>query len=327
MTRIVRKFGNGILGICLLMLGLDPANVRAISGRGEGRPPSELHRRSVLAGMGLALRSFGPEEWTSFAKRFDDDPSGSSNARLIVVPLSLAHVELNDYELSGSSAARERALARLEFVVAREAAWTARSGSGGAAAYLAISVTRLARECDVGDLGERIEAVQQETARILRAETSSRGTDGLALGSDPEAAADSAAVFAAAANLQPGTDESKAWELASRELAKKALVRCASPESVLFVSEGALSFVIAGRGVPPEFGRVPSVSWKSGVVACRATVAWSAGEERAQTDPLDEPTASVLSESRAVALLLLEHFLWTYPPGSDCPGEAPVDDV
>lgn len=323
MTRIDRQTWNRVFGATFVALVVGSGILPAIQGGTDGRqPPAELRRRAELTSMGAALAAFGGGVWSDFAKRFTDDPAGAGNARLVLVPLSLANVEINRYELSKSkdADALARALGRLEFVVAQETAWSARAGSGGSAAYLALSVLRLARECDVGDQNDRIEGLRLSAERILRSEASARLSDGASFGGGAEALADSAAVFAAAAALLDPSDDSAAWELACRDLARRALANCPSPESVLFVTEGALSYVLAGRPIPKELSRVPPLSLV-GSRGCGSRVGWSTQETvSADGGELDEATAAVLAESRALTLTLIEHFLWIYPPGSSCSG-------
>jgi hypothetical protein len=313
-----------ILALALVVL---PAALPALSGQGpRGRPTAEQRHRAALASMSAALAPFASGGWAPIAARFAEDPGGAADARLVVVGLSLANADLDRFELSRgpNEAERTRALERLEEIVLLAPAWTLRSGSGGAAVYLALTVRRLQGECGSEVGADRVDALRAASDELLRAEAAGRRPDGSSFGAFPEELADSAAAFAGAAVLLPATEASESWEAAGRELGGRVLAGCASPETLLFASEAALSYQVAGRGIPIELSRVPALFGAAG--RCRSRIAWSSSETFSGDGvAVGDETASVLAASRAVTVTLLEHFLWIYPPGTAC-GDGPLLD-
>jgi hypothetical protein len=272
--------------------------------------------------MSASLAPFA-EAWVPVAERFVTNPGGADDARLVVVGLSLVNADLGRFELSRGQNEDARALAtnRLEEIVLLAPSWTLRAGSGGAAVYLALTVRRLQGECDPGADGDRVALLRIASDELLRAEASARRLDGSSFGAFPEEVADSAAAFAGAAVLLPATEETEGWEAAGRELGGRVLAGCPSPETLLFGSEAALSYLVVGRGIPRELTRVPALLGGAG--RCRSNVAWSSSETfSGDGAELDDETARALAASRVVAATLLEHFLWINPPGTAC-GDGP----
>jgi hypothetical protein len=315
------------LSMAILALALLPAALPALSGQGpRDRPTPDQRRRAALASMSAALAPFGGE-WALIAERFVQDPGGAADARLAVIGLTLANANLDRFELSRGQNEDERATAtnRLEELVLLAPSWTLRAGSGGAAVYLALSVRRLQGECYPGADVDYLELLRVASDELLRTEASARRLDGTSFGAFPEELADSAAAFSGAAILLPATEESAGWEAAGRELGGRVLAGCASPETLFFTSEAALSYLVAGRGIPYELTRVPALFGAAG--RCRSRGAWSSSEPISGDGlAVDDETAPVLAASRAVAATLLEHFLWIYPPGTGC-DDGPLLDL
>lgn len=323
-TRKSNQFASSLsIAIAALALVVLPAALPAMSGQGpRERPTAEQLRRNALASMSASLAPFA-EAWVPVAERFVTNPGGADDARLVVVGLSLVNADLGRFELSRGQNEDARALAtnRLEEIVLLAPSWTLRAGSGGAAVYLALTVRRLQGECDPGADGDRVALLRIASDELLRAEASARRLDGSSFGAFPEEVADSAAAFAGAAVLLPATEETEGWEAAGRELGGRVLAGCPSPETLLFGSEAALSYLVVGRGIPRELTRVPALLGGAG--RCRSNVAWSSSETfSGDGAEVDDETARALAASRVVAATLLEHFLWINPPGTAC-GDGP----
>ena len=308
------------LSVSLLALALTAGALPALDGGGRVRDPEDRWR-AQLASMSAALAPFAEDTWPAIAGRFDGDPGAEFNARLVMVAISLANADVARFELGVGLEWRVRAIERLEDVVVRQAEWTDRRGSGGAAVYLAMTVRRLRAECDVGDEGGRVEALARVSDDILLSEAVFRETEGIM--SLPEDLADASAAFVGAAVLLPSSDETSGRESAGLDLGARALYGCPSPETVLFASEAALSYQVARRGVPTQLTRVPALA--PGLPrGCKASRVWSASESISpEAASLDDRTKAALSASRNTAVLLMEHFLWVFPPAAGCPTPDP----
>jgi hypothetical protein len=308
------------LSVSLLALALSAGTLPALDNGGRVRDPGD-RRRAQLASMSASLAPFAEDTWPAIAGRFDADPGGAFNARLVMVAISLANADVDRFELGVGPESRLSAIERLEDVVARQAEWTGRAGSGGAAVYLAMTARRLSAECDLGGDVDRVQGLVQASEDTLRSEATMRSTDGTSFGAFPEEIADSAAVFSGAAMLLPVSEDTPRWEAAGRTLGQRVLSGCTTAETLLFGSEAALSYLLAGRGIPRELTRVPALS--PSAPRCRSNVSWSATESSSgEAASLDDRTKAALAASRSVAVTLLEHYLWIFRPGSaPCPGD------
>ena len=85
--------------------------------------------------------------------------------------------------------------------------------------------------------------------------------------------------------------------------------------SLLFVSEGALTYQLAGSAVPPGFQDIPVLS-----PALRArVVCWRGDPHFVSTVEIGDPLANAIQAAEAIAASLTESFLWRFPAGSACP--------
>jgi hypothetical protein len=317
MTRIDGRNGNRIGWVVLLAFGLGAGTILGMRSGDEGEQRREVARRSQLAAMGSVLKSYGAADSSALTEFLAANPTGEVNAELMVIPLSLGNVYLNAFELRRSGADLERSIQQFEFVAGQDGSWTGQHGSGAVIAYLQISLARVDRECDVGDLAGRIADLKVRVDQITLSEAQSRSVAELPSSEDPsEDDANDAALFAAAANFLADGPDRAGWLDRSRTLASRALSGCPSPVTLLVASEGALTFQMTGSGVPDEFGKVPPLKIQVGAsVSCPSVAWWLVSTSTGTSEQIGQRLSTALVNSRTVAVTLTEHFLWSYPGG------------
>lgn len=316
-----------ILASVLFLLGLGIGTARALRPGQDLRPRGDGRRRAALLQMGFLEQMYSESDWATFRDAIASDPRGDDNAELMLIPVSLGNVYLNDYQLRRSRTDFERGFGAIEWVAANDQLWGGRRSSGTVVAYLELSITRLADECDVGSAAARVAALKERVDEILSREAASRLMSGVSDLEASEAAADSAALFAAAASFLPD-ENSTSWEAEGRLAAARAIAECPTGAALLSLSEGALAFSLTGRLIPGEYQQIPILS-----PANRPRVVCVGSAARrppmhfmtiVPADDLEERLSDALVNSRTVALTLTGSFLWQYPPGSECV-ESPFD--
>jgi hypothetical protein len=317
MTRIDGRNGRRIGWVVVLAFGLGAGIVSGMRSGDEGQQQRDVARRAQLAAMGSVLKSYGAADSSALTDFLAANPTEEVNAELMIIPLSLGNVYLNAFELRRSASDLERSIQQFEFVAGQDVSWTGRHGSGAVIAYLQISLARVDRECDVGDLAGRIADVKVRVDQITLSEAQSRSVTALPSSEDPsEDDANDAALFAAAANFLPDGPDRAGWLERSRTLASRALSGCPSPVTLLIASQGALSFQITGSGVPDEFGKVPPLKIQvRESKSCPSVAWWLVSTSTETSEQIGQRLSSALMNSRTVAVALTEHFLWSYSGG------------
>lgn len=317
MIRIAGSNGIRIAGVVVLAFRLGAGTVLGMRPGDDGMDRQANARRAQLAAMGAVLKSYGAADISTVSEFIAANPTEDVNAELMFIPLSLGNVYLNAFELRRSPADLQRSLEQLELVAGQDGAWTGRRGEGSVIAYLQISLDRVGRECDVGDLGGRIADLKARADQITLSEAQARFVVEL---SSPEIAAedaaDDAALFATAANFLPDGPDRAGWLQQSRVLASRALSGCPSAMTLLVASQGALSFALAGNSVPDEFRNVPPLRVSSGGSdSCPAVAWWLVSTWTETSERIGDRLSTGLLYSRMVAVTLTEHFLWHYSGG------------
>jgi hypothetical protein len=310
-----------IVASFILLLGVELGTALALRPGQEFRPRVDGRRRAELLQMGFLEQMYSESDWSTFRDAIARDPGGDDNAELMLIPVSLGNVYLNDYELRRSRSDFERGFGAIEWVAVNDQLWGGRRASGTVVAYLELSLTRLADECDVGSAAGRVAALKDRVDEILSREAAGRLMNGVSDSEASEAAADSAALFGAAASFLPDAS-STSWEAEGRLAAARAIAECPTDAALLSLSEGALAFSLTGRLIPGEYQQIPILSPAN---QPRTVCVGSAARRPPMhlmtivpADDLEERLSGAIFNSRIVAMTLTGSFLWKYPPGSVC---------
>jgi hypothetical protein len=228
----------------------------------------------------------------------------------------------------------------LEWVASRRGIWGGRDGSGSVVSYLDISLSRVRAECDIGGFEARIDELWRTAMTVTAEEADALLVVGgvpdqpcrstLLLGAcvlsilpfpaEEEARASRAALFAAGSSFLADDPRAPEWAQSARRLAVRVPASvCPAAETELVLSQGALSYFLAGGDAPVEF--------ESG--SGGGCPPFPAGYETA--GPVDvvapgDSLATAIRDSRVVAFYLTE-LLWRFPPGSQCDSDDEVGDI
>lgn len=340
-NRKPRSFGR--VGAVALVVFLATSFLLALRpGDGGVSPEDRMRSRrqalrvSQIRGMDIFGQNYGATDWSLVTSDLASHPEDPANPAFMSIPLSLANVYLNRYEVGHDKADLERSVQILESVASSRALWGGRDRSGSVVSYLDISLSRLRAECDIGGFEARIDELWRTAMAITAEEAEALLGDGgpchttflrgVCIQSihpypaEEEARASQAALFAAAASFLADDPRAAEWHESARRLAVRIPDSlCQAPEAELFLSQGALSYLLAGGDAPAEFkagssGRGTGQSY----VGCSpfATGYQTAG-------PVDvvapgDSLAAAIRDSRVVAFSLTQLYLWQFPPGSQC---------
>ncbi len=278
----------GRAGAIALVLVLAASAVLAISPDGNPDQRRRAMRESQIRVMDIFAQNYGAADWSPVVSDLEARPEDPANAAFMSVPLSLANVYLNRYEVSWKKADLERSLQIFEWVASRHELWGRRDGSGSVVSYMDISLARLRWECDVGGFESRIDELWRTAMAITEAEARALleaiGEPGVpcrlesTLGActlrilpvdSEQRQASRASLLAAASSFLPEDPRSPAWGESARRFAVGApdssVSACEAAETELVLAQGALSYRLAGGEVPSEFETF------SGTVAARRT--------------------------------------------------------
>jgi len=336
MTTQNRKTRNlGRAGAGALLLLLSAGSMLAISAIGKPGQRRWGMRESQIHVMDIFAQDYGGADWSPVTSDLESHPADPANTAFMSIPLSLANVYLNRYEVGWKKADLERSIQIFEWVASSRELWGGREGSGSVVSYLDISLARLRAECDVGGFESRIEELWR-TAMTITAEEAdavlevarpcgptlslSACVDAiLPFPSDEETRASRSALLAAASSFLAGDPRAQAWAEGARSLAASFPASvCRTPQIELVLSQGALSKRLAGD-LPVEF----DTSIRR-IQIERASSTCSPFPSRYETaGPVDvvspgESLAIAIRDSHVVASYLLERYLWQFPPGSQC---------
>ncbi|SRR6266542_1546343 len=337
MTTQNRKTRNpGLAGAAAFLLLLAASAMLAISANGKPGQRRRAMRESQIRVMDIFARNYGSADFSLVTSDLEAHAEDPANTAFMSIPLSLASVYLNRYEVGWKKADLERSLEIFEWVASNRELWGEREGSGSVVSYLDISLARLRSECDVGGFESRIEELWRMAMTITAEEADAVLEAGRPCGptltlsacvdailpfpSDEETRASRSALFAAASSFLAGDPRAEAWAERARSLAASFPASiCRAPQVELVLSQGALSKRLAGSDLPVEFD-----TGIRGIQTGRAFSSCSPFPSRYETaGPVDvvssgESLAIAIRDSHVVASYLLERYLWQFPPGSQC---------
>ena len=340
-TRSLGRVGAVALVVSLaasLLLALRPGD-GAVSPEDRMRSRRQALRASEIRVMDIFGQNYGSTDWSLITSDLATHPEDPANPAFMSVPLSLANVYLNRYELRRDKADLERSLEMFEWVASSRGLWGGRDASGSVVSYLDISLSRLRAECDVGGFEARIEALWR-TAMTITAEEARAVLEGGGgpdrpchptqwLGAcvlsilplpEEETRASRAALFAAASSFLADDPHAPEWAQSARELAVRVPASvCPAAETELVLAQGALSYRLAGGDAPVEFdagsgGRGTG----QGSLVCSPFPAGYETEEPVDVVAPGDSLATAIRDSRVVAFYLSKLYLWQFPPGSQC---------
>jgi hypothetical protein len=303
----------------------------------------------------LAL-AYGGTDWSRVNAFLVENPSYSGSPNIMFVPLSLANVSLNRFEWRNDIADLERAIERTEGVAANRPLWGERWLSAPLASYLGLTAFRIRQYRHLPGQRLRIDRLWASVAQALAAEADLRMTpayphlplDSAETGdSKGEENAWEAALLASAANFLAADPRARAWDRKARQLAYDALTRRSDPPdsegiktttigedfllanhghfpnpcymaaTLLLISQGALTYRLTGRPVPPEFAHnvEPFLSAYKSFVG--PDLEWTVSADPAGDAGLFPLYLDPVLESRAVKNRLEEDRLWMPVVASD----------
>jgi hypothetical protein len=349
-TRTFGRVGAVALGAFFAanLLALRPANDDGNPGD-RMRNRHEALRLSEIRVMDIFGQNYGGADWSLVTSDLEAHPSDPANPAFMSVPLSLANVYLNRYEVGHDKADLERSVELLEWVAANRGIWGGREGTGSVVSYLDISVSRLRAECDIGGFEARIDelwrAAMTVTAQEARALLGGGGGPDrpcrltqllgacvlsiLPFPAEEEARASRAALFAAASSFLADDPQASEWAQNARQLAVRVPASvCPAAETELVLSQGALSYHLAGGDAPVEFD-----ADSEGRGAGQASLGCSPFPASYETTGAvavvapGDSLATAIRDSRVVAFYLSKFFLRYFPPGSQCIDDDDLDAV
>jgi hypothetical protein len=329
-NRKSRSLGRaGALAFLLVLTASSAFAFRAFPG--SPRRTREAIRLMQIRRMDIFAQNYGGANWSLVTADLMASPEGAENAAVMSIPLSLGNVYLNRYEIGHDRADLELSITRFEQVVSNYVLWERRAGSGAVISYLDISLSRLDAECDVGGFESRIGELWRKAMAITAAEADE------ADGAVPTAAmrksilpivdeedASLASLYAAAASFLSDDSRAGGWAQHARRLAAGFPESVCQPmETVVALSQGALSFRLAGRETPPEFGSTPRGFRQTSADCPSFRAAYETNGPVSVVAP-GESLAAAIRDSRVFALYL-EQYLSQFPPGSQCAGDEDED--
>ncbi len=351
MTRQNRSFGQvgavalGVFLAASLLLALRPGD----SGPGDRmRQRRQALRASEIRVMDIFGQNYGGADWSRVTSGLEANPSDPANPAFMSIPLSLANVYLNRYEVGQDKADLERSAGLLEWVVSSRRMWGGRDLSGSVVSYLDISLSRLRAECDIGGFESRIDELWR-SAMTITAEEAQALLDGgggpgrpcpptLSLAAcvqsilpfpiEQEAQAARAALLSAAASFLAEDPRAPAWADSARLAARFPGAVCQTAETELALSQGALSFLLAGGDAPVELEPASGAldSGRSSSACSTFATGYETSGPVGVVDPA-QSLATAIRDSRVVAFYLSEIYLWQFPPGSQCGDDEDGDTV
>lgn len=348
-TRSFGRAGAGALGVFFaasLLLALRPANNDG-SVEDRMRNRREALRASEIGVMDIFGQNYGGADWSLVTSELEANPSDPANPAFMSIPLSLANVYLNRYEIGHDKTNLDRSVEMLEWVASSRALWGRRDASGSVVSYLDISVSRLRAECDIGGFEARIDelwrAAMTITAEEARAILGGGGGPNrpchptqllgacvlsiLPFPAEAEARASRAALFAAASSFLADDPQASIWAQNARQLAARVPASvCPAAETELVLSQGALSYHLAGADAPVEFDA--GSGGRGTGQASLGCPPFPVGYETAGPVDVVAPgnsLATAIRDSRVVAFYLSERYLWYFPPGSQCGFDEDID--
>ena len=301
-------------------------------GSPPGRPRNrrEAVRLALIRGMDVFGQYYAGADWSAVTSELQAHPAAAGNAAVMSISLALGNVYLNRYEVGRDKADLDRAIGVFEAVASNHALWGNRAGSGSIVSYLDISISRVDGECDIGGfesrtsaLWETAKAITAEEAVALQAAAVSESTDPVLDVGD----ASRASLLAAAANFLGDDPRAEQWDQSARQLASRiSATVCQTPETILALSQGGLSYRLVGREEPAEFAPILNGARGFASILNGASGTWFC--PRPQFDfQTTGPVAAVspgdsldlaIHDSRVVAYRLSQVFLRLFPPGSQC---------
>lgn len=352
-NRKTRSFGRvGAVALVVflaasLLLALRPGD-SAVSPEDRMRLRRQALRASEIRMMDIFGQNYGGADWSLVTSDIEAHPSDPANAAFMSVPLSLANVYLNRYEVGQDKADLERSVQLLEWVASSRGIWGGRDGSGSVVSYLDISVSRLRAECDIGGFEARIDELWRAAMTITAEEADALLMAGgvpdrpcpptlwlsacvqsiLPFPLEQEAQAARAALLSAAASFLAGDPRAPAWAESARLAARFPGAVCQTAETELALSQGALSFLLAGGDAPVELE--PASGALDSGRSSSACSTFPTGYETSGPVGLVDPAQSLapaIRDSRVVAFYLSELYLWLFPPGSQCGDDEDVATV
>jgi hypothetical protein len=333
----------GPAGTAALFLLLAASPALAISAVGDGRPnPGQRERAmrvSLIRLMDIFAQDYGSADFSPVVTDLESHMADPANPAFMSVPLSLANVYLNRYEVGWNKADLERSIEIFEWVVARRDLWGGRDGTGSVVSYLDIGLSRLRAECDVGGFESRIEELWRTAMAITAAEADAlleAGVPGKPCGptfwlaacpeailpypSEEAVLASRAALLAAATSFLATDPRAGDWAESAQSLAARFPASvCQTSEVEVILSQGALSKRLGTSDLPVDFQGVIR-GFKTGRSASRCSP-FPAGY--ATAGPVDivspgDSLAAAIHDAEFVAFSLSESYLWQFPPGSQC---------
>jgi hypothetical protein len=352
-NRKTRSFGRvgavalGVFFAASLLLALRPANSDGSPGD-RMRNRREALRASEIRVMDIFGQNYGGADWSLVTSDLESHPSGPANPAFMSVPLSLANVYLNRYEVGHDKANLDRSVELLEWVAANRGIWGGRDGTGSVVSYLDISLARVRAECDIGGFEARIDELWQSAMTITAEEADALLAAGwgpdrpcaptlwlpactesiLPYPPESEAQASRAALFSAAASFLQGDSRAAAWAQGAQLAARFPGAVCQTAQTELDLSQGALSFLLSGGDAPAELQPVTGArgSGRSSSACSTFPTGYETSGPVALVDPATS-LASAIRDSRVVAYYVSELYLWHFPPGSQCSADDDIDTV
>jgi hypothetical protein len=291
--RCLKAFGTLFLAVVLLDANwLNGQTPRSVIPRTFSPLDSTLQVSEWKIMDRLAL-AYGSTDWSAVSEFLVSNPGYSGNPNIVFIPLSLGNVYLNRYEWGGDLADFERSLAWLEWVAGNRWLWGQRWLTAPVVSYLDITLLRLRGECVPAGYAARLDSVWASALAITAEEADARLTSDFPyLPYDSSATGDSkaeenaweASLLSAAANLLPDHPNGAAWDQKARQLAYNAITRPSdapgadglktttveedftlsnhgffpnptySAATIELLLQGALTYRLSGREIPPEFG-------------------------------------------------------------------------
>ncbi len=327
-------------GVTAFLLLLAASTALAISANGNPRRRVwQAIRMSEIRMMDIFGQNYGGADFSLVTSDLESHPADPANPAFMSIPLSLANVYINRYEVRANKADLERSLQILEWVASNRDLWGGRDGTGSVVSYLDITLARLRAECDVGGFESRIEGLWQAVMGITAEEADAVLAAGgqpcgptfllaacidsiLPFPAEDQTLASRAALFAAASSFLAADPRAQVWAESARSLAARfPASTCRTEEVELVLSRGALSKRLGGDFSVDFDGVVRGTQISRTFSSCSPSPAGY--ETSAPVDVVNpgDSLAAAIHDSRVVASILSERFLWQFPPGSQCEGD------
>jgi len=281
-----------VAGILFLFLFLHAKRIRSQTEEG-GAPLDEALQQKEWAIMDRLAQAYGSTDWSAVFDFLASNPGYEGNPNIVFIPLSLGNVYLNRFEWRHDIADFERAIQWFEWVADHHRIWAGRWLTAPVVSYLDISLARLRGDCAPGGYEDGVEILWQKALAITAEEADARMTAALPYGpydssmtgdSKGEENAWEAGLLAAAANFLPDHPHSLVWGDKARQLAYDAITCPSDPPdrgglkistveedftlsnhgffpnptysaaTIELLLQGSLTYRLAGREVPAEFG-------------------------------------------------------------------------